>query len=118
LVVAAAADGAGGGKGGRVAAELVVRGFIEGCLGQRDVDKSVAQREILALRRDAQETAHEIVERALASAVGDTSTVLIVDIVDLPNASFADIEPRSTALRSVGCRRRMPSSTGSGWTRC
>jgi serine/threonine protein phosphatase PrpC len=32
-VVAAIADGVGGAKGGRVAAELAVRGFIEACLG-------------------------------------------------------------------------------------
>lgn len=34
-VVAVIADGVGGGKGGRVAAELGVRGFIEGYLGAR-----------------------------------------------------------------------------------
>src|SRR5690349_1980123 len=33
-VVAALADGMGGAKGGRTAAELAVRGFIEGCSGQ------------------------------------------------------------------------------------
>jgi serine/threonine protein phosphatase PrpC len=33
-VVAALADGMGGAKGGRIAAELAVRGFIEGCVGQ------------------------------------------------------------------------------------
>ena len=33
-LVAALADGMGGAKGGRVAAELAVRGFIEGCLEQ------------------------------------------------------------------------------------
>jgi serine/threonine protein phosphatase PrpC len=33
-LVAALADGMGGAKGGRVAAELAVRGFIEACLGQ------------------------------------------------------------------------------------
>ena len=33
-VVAALADGMGGAKGGRIAAELAVRGFIEGCLEQ------------------------------------------------------------------------------------
>lgn len=32
--IAALADGMGGAKGGRVAAEATVRGFIEGCLGQ------------------------------------------------------------------------------------
>ena len=32
IVIAAAADGVGGAQGGRVAAELSVRGFIEGCL--------------------------------------------------------------------------------------
>jgi serine/threonine protein phosphatase PrpC len=34
VVIAAIADGVGGARGGRVAAELAVRGFIEGCLGQ------------------------------------------------------------------------------------
>jgi serine/threonine protein phosphatase PrpC len=34
LVVAAVADGVGGRQGGRCAAELAVRGFIEGCVGQ------------------------------------------------------------------------------------
>jgi serine/threonine protein phosphatase PrpC len=34
IVVAAVADGVGGAKGGRVAAEVAVRGFIEGCIGQ------------------------------------------------------------------------------------
>ena len=33
-LVAALADGMGGAKGGRVAAELAVRGFIEACVGQ------------------------------------------------------------------------------------
>jgi serine/threonine protein phosphatase PrpC len=33
-LLAALADGMGGAKGGRVAAEIAVRGFIEGCLGQ------------------------------------------------------------------------------------
>lgn len=33
-VVAALADGMGGAKGGRTAAELAVRGFVEGCIGQ------------------------------------------------------------------------------------
>jgi serine/threonine protein phosphatase PrpC len=32
-VIAVLADGMGGAKGGRVAAELAVRGFVEGCLG-------------------------------------------------------------------------------------
>jgi serine/threonine protein phosphatase PrpC len=34
MVIAAVADGVGGAKGGRVAAELAVRGFIDGCLDQ------------------------------------------------------------------------------------
>jgi serine/threonine protein phosphatase PrpC len=33
-LIAALSDGMGGARGGRVAAELAVRGFIEGCLGQ------------------------------------------------------------------------------------
>lgn len=33
-VIAALSDGMGGARGGRVAAEVTVRGFIEGCLGQ------------------------------------------------------------------------------------
>jgi serine/threonine protein phosphatase PrpC len=34
-LLAALSDGMGGAQGGRVAAELAVRGFIEGCLGQQ-----------------------------------------------------------------------------------
>jgi hypothetical protein len=34
MVIAAIADGVGGAKSGRVAAELAVRGFIDGCLDQ------------------------------------------------------------------------------------
>ncbi len=36
-VIAAVADGVGGAKGGRVAAETVVRGFIDGYLGQSEL---------------------------------------------------------------------------------
>jgi serine/threonine protein phosphatase PrpC len=36
LVIAAIADGVGGAKGGRVAAELAVRGFIGGCLDRAE----------------------------------------------------------------------------------
>src|SRR5262249_9062541 len=32
-LIAALADGMGGAKGGRVAAEMAVRGFVDGCLG-------------------------------------------------------------------------------------
>lgn len=45
-VVAALADGVGGAKGGRVAAELAVRSFLDGCLGQseaRDIRKTAAR---------------------------------------------------------------------------
>jgi len=49
-VVAALADGMGGAKGGRIAAELAVRGFIDGCIGQ-SVTLGVAR--ISALAADA-----------------------------------------------------------------
>jgi serine/threonine protein phosphatase PrpC len=48
-------------------------------------------RELLGRRRDADETAREIVARALDTAVGDNATALIVDIVDVPAATYAEI---------------------------
>jgi serine/threonine protein phosphatase PrpC len=206
-VVAAVADGVGGAKGGRVAAELTVRGFIDGCLGnaihllpkdssarsleavnrwvhsvgrrdpelqgmactltalickgrqihvvhvgdtrlyrlrgnqlqQLTVDHALGPgelnlltravgaddelridyvnlpneqhdryllcsdgvhggisdadlREILVRRAAPDETAREIVDRALAARIGDNATALIIDVVDLPPSEFSDIE--------------------------
>ena len=51
-----------------------------------------ALREILGRRRDPDETAREIVERALETAVGDNATALVIDIVSLPTANFAEIK--------------------------
>jgi len=53
VVIAAVADGVGGAKGGRVAAELAVRGFIEGCLdaAKRDSPKAAAIGSLEAINR-------------------------------------------------------------------
>jgi serine/threonine protein kinase/serine/threonine protein phosphatase PrpC len=205
-IVAAIADGVGGAKGGRVAAELTVRGFIDGCLGschllpkdssarsleavnrwvhsigRRDLDlqgmacaftalifkgrhihivhvgdtrlyrlrgsqlqqltvdhalgpgqlnlltravgaddelridylnlpnephdrylvcsdgvhggiSNAILREILVRRAAPDETAREIVERALSAGIGDNATALIVDVIELPPSEFSDIE--------------------------
>jgi len=52
LVIAAVADGVGGSKGGRVAAEMAVRGFLEGCHDAGiDSLKQVAVKTLEALNR-------------------------------------------------------------------
>jgi serine/threonine protein kinase/serine/threonine protein phosphatase PrpC len=206
-VVAAIADGVGGAKGGRVAAELTVRGFIDGCLGnarhllpkdssarslealnrwvysigRRDPDlqgmactftalickgrqihvvhvgdtriyrlrgnqfqqltvdhtlgpgklnllsravgaddelridyvnlpneqhdryllcsdgvhggiSDAALREMLIRRAAPDETAREIVGKAIASRIGDNATALIIDVIELPPSEFSDVE--------------------------
>jgi serine/threonine protein phosphatase PrpC len=48
VVIAAIADGVGGAKGGRVAAELAVRGFIEGCF-EKTVHSSLKEMAIHSL---------------------------------------------------------------------
>lgn len=48
VVIAAIADGVGGAKGGRVAAELAVRGFIEGCF-EKTVHTSLKEMAIHSL---------------------------------------------------------------------
>jgi serine/threonine protein kinase/serine/threonine protein phosphatase PrpC len=52
-VVAAIADGVGGAKGGRVAAELTVRSFIDGCLGNAShlLPKDSSARSLEAVNR-------------------------------------------------------------------
>lgn len=52
-VVAAIADGVGGAKGGRVAAELAVRAFIDGCLGNAShlLPKDSSARSLEAVNR-------------------------------------------------------------------
>jgi serine/threonine protein kinase/serine/threonine protein phosphatase PrpC len=49
-------------------------------------------REILIRRAAPDETAREIVDRALAARVGDNATALIIDVIDLPPSEFLDIE--------------------------
>jgi serine/threonine protein phosphatase PrpC len=53
VVIAAIADGTGGAKGGRVAAELAVRGFIEGCFGTtvHTSPKEIAIRSLESINR-------------------------------------------------------------------
>jgi serine/threonine protein kinase len=49
-------------------------------------------REILIRRAAPDETAREIVDRALAARIGDNATALIIDVVELPPSEFSDIE--------------------------
>ena len=49
-------------------------------------------REILVRRAAPDETAREIVDRALASRIGDNATAVIIDVIELPSSEFSDIE--------------------------
>jgi len=49
-------------------------------------------REILVRRGAPDETAREIVDRALAARIGDNATALIIDVIELPPSEFSDIE--------------------------
>jgi serine/threonine protein phosphatase PrpC len=53
IIIAAVADGVGGAKGGRVAAELTVRAFVDGCLGTSELQsvKETGLRSLLAINR-------------------------------------------------------------------
>jgi hypothetical protein len=51
-----------------------------------------ALREILLGRAAPDETARDIVARALAARIGDNATALIIDVIDLPSAPFSDLE--------------------------
>jgi serine/threonine protein kinase/serine/threonine protein phosphatase PrpC len=51
-----------------------------------------ALREILIRRAAPDETAREIVDRALAARIGDNATALIIDVIELPPSEFSDIE--------------------------
>jgi serine/threonine protein phosphatase PrpC len=50
-----------------------------------------ALREMLGRRTEPEEAARQIVERALATRVGDNATALILDIIELPPADYADL---------------------------
>ena len=52
----------------------------------------VALREMLIRRAAPDETAREIVGKAIASRIGDNATALIVDVIELPPSEFSDIE--------------------------
>src|SRR5229473_397105 len=49
-------------------------------------------REILIRRAAPDESAREIVDRALAGRVGDNATALIIDVIELPPSEFSDVE--------------------------
>jgi len=49
-------------------------------------------REILIRRAAPDETAREIIDRALAARIGDNATALIIDVIELPPSEFADLE--------------------------
>jgi len=49
-------------------------------------------REMLIRRAAPDETAREIVDRALAARIGDNATALIIDVIELPPSEFSDIE--------------------------
>jgi serine/threonine protein phosphatase PrpC len=51
-----------------------------------------ALRGILVRRTAPDETAREVVDRALAARVGDNATALIIDVIELPPSEFSDIE--------------------------
>ncbi|MGO9360455.1 MAG: bifunctional protein-serine/threonine kinase/phosphatase [Xanthobacteraceae bacterium] len=49
-------------------------------------------REILIRRATPDETAREIVDRAIAAHIGDNATALVVDVIALPSSAFSDVE--------------------------
>ncbi len=49
-------------------------------------------REVLAKRAAPQQAAQELVELAIASHLGDNATALVVDILELPDADYSEIE--------------------------
>jgi len=51
-----------------------------------------ALREMLGCRAAPEETARQIVDKALAGRIGHNATGLILDIVQMPSANFADGE--------------------------
>jgi serine/threonine protein phosphatase PrpC len=50
-----------------------------------------ALREMLGRRTGPDETARQIVDRALAMRVGDNATALVLDVVELPPADYVDL---------------------------
>jgi len=51
-----------------------------------------ALREMLGCRAAPEETARQIVDKAIAGRIGHNATALILDIVQVPSANFADVE--------------------------
>lgn len=49
-------------------------------------------REVLARRAAPQQAAQELVELAIASHLGDNATALVLDILELPDADYGEIE--------------------------
>jgi len=58
---------------------------VHGALSRREIHA------VLARRAAPQETARELVERAAATADADNATALVLDILALPSAQFADL---------------------------
>jgi serine/threonine protein phosphatase PrpC len=59
--------------------------------GVHDGVSDIALCEMLARRAAPEETAREIVDRAIASRVGDNATALVLDVLALPWLDYADI---------------------------
>jgi len=75
--------------------------------GVHDALSEEALREMLGCRAAPEETARQIVDKAVAGGIGDNATALILDIVQLPTANFADVEA-AFANEPVGA----PPATG------
>ena len=65
-------------------------------------------RELLGKRATPEATAREIVDCAIATSIDDNATALIVDVIELPKATYAEIETalvQSKILRGAIDRR-------------
>jgi serine/threonine protein phosphatase PrpC len=65
---------------------LICSDGVHGALSHREIHG------ILARRAAPQETARELVERAVVSTESDNATALVLDILALPSTQFADLE--------------------------
>ena len=65
---------------------LICSDGVHGALSTREIHG------LLAKRAAPEETARELVERAAASTESDNATALVLDILALPSAQFADLE--------------------------
>ncbi len=65
---------------------LICSDGVHGALSNREIHR------LLARRAAPQETARELVERAVVSTESDNATALVLDILALPSAQFGDLE--------------------------